>query len=56
MSALSATEKQQVYQSLWKLGLLAAQRLAGSRQSVKTEVLNRRAHNIRGQRDVDRRY
>jgi len=35
MSVLSANEKQQLYASLKKLGLLAAQKLRGSRQPVK---------------------
>jgi MarR family 2-MHQ and catechol resistance regulon transcriptional repressor len=35
MSVLSANEKQQLYASLKKLGLLAAQKLRGSRQPVE---------------------
>jgi MarR family 2-MHQ and catechol resistance regulon transcriptional repressor len=35
MSVLSANEKQQLYASLRKLGLLAAQKLRGSRQPVE---------------------
>ncbi|MGA7925422.1 MAG: MarR family transcriptional regulator [Candidatus Sulfotelmatobacter sp.] len=35
MSVLSANEKQQLYASLKKLGLLAAQKLRGSRQPVQ---------------------
>jgi hypothetical protein len=35
MSVLSANEKQQLYASLKKLGLLTAQKLRGSRQSVQ---------------------
>jgi MarR family transcriptional regulator, 2-MHQ and catechol-resistance regulon repressor len=36
MSALSADEKEQIYGSLKKLGLFAAQKLDGGRQAVKT--------------------
>lgn len=37
MSVLSATEKQQVYASLKKLGLLAAQKLGRARQPIQEE-------------------
>ena len=40
MSVLSAREKQQIYASLKKLGLLAAEKLDGGRQTMREEPRN----------------